>query len=204
MRRRIGNDIPVEVEVLRNGKAEDMDLLQSFDIQIKSRNGAVMPFEYLLEGNKAKGTFYGKDQLETGPYLIVLVENGGVNGMATVDAELVTLVDRTYKESIDDEDATVCVSFSVVTDGEYVSAHFSAVRDGLSAYEIAVLNGFAGAVEEWLESLKGPKGDTGKDGNVIYPTFEINDATMHLEMNSEAALDEGRFGLANGHLTLNI
>ena len=107
MRRRIGNDIPVEIEILRNGKAEDMDLLQSFDIQIKSRNGAVMPFEYLLEGNKAKGTFYGKDQLETGPYLIVLVENGGVNGMATVDAELVTLVDRTYKENIDDEDATV-------------------------------------------------------------------------------------------------
>ena len=28
-------------------------------------------------------------------------------------------------------------------------------RDGLSAYEIAVLEGFTGAKSEWLESLKG-------------------------------------------------
>ncbi len=30
---------------------------------------------------------------------------------------------------------------------------------GKSAYAIAVENGFSGTVEEWLESLKGPKGD---------------------------------------------
>lgn len=35
---------------------------------------------------------------------------------------------------------------------------------GKSAYEIAVENGFAGTVEEWLESLKGEKGSDGKDG----------------------------------------
>lgn len=35
---------------------------------------------------------------------------------------------------------------------------------GKSAYEIAVENGFAGTVEEWLESLKGEKGADGKDG----------------------------------------
>lgn len=32
---------------------------------------------------------------------------------------------------------------------------------GFSAYEIAVQNGFTGTAEEWLASLKGPKGDTG-------------------------------------------
>jgi hypothetical protein len=34
---------------------------------------------------------------------------------------------------------------------------------GYSAYEIAVINGFSGTAEEWLESLKGEKGDDGED-----------------------------------------
>ena len=33
-------------------------------------------------------------------------------------------------------------------------------RDGLSAYEVAVANGFTGAEQEWLESLRGPVGRT--------------------------------------------
>ena len=36
-------------------------------------------------------------------------------------------------------------------------------EDGKSAYQIAVENGFAGTVEEWLTSLKGVKGDPGND-----------------------------------------
>ncbi|MBU8567582.1 hypothetical protein [Virgibacillus pantothenticus] len=35
---------------------------------------------------------------------------------------------------------------------------------GKSAYQVAVDNGFKGTESEWLESLKGPKGDTGNDG----------------------------------------
>lgn len=34
---------------------------------------------------------------------------------------------------------------------------------GKSAYEIAVMHGFEGTAEEWLESLKGEKGDNGED-----------------------------------------
>ncbi len=37
-------------------------------------------------------------------------------------------------------------------------------KDGLSAYEIAVKNGFVGTVSEWLEGLKGADGLPGKDG----------------------------------------
>ncbi len=36
--------------------------------------------------------------------------------------------------------------------------------DGLSAYEVAVENGFVGTEPEWLLSLKGAKGDTGLTG----------------------------------------
>ena len=42
--------------------------------------------------------------------------------------------------------------------------------DGKSAYEIAVDNGFDGTVEEWLESLKGDKGDPGEN-------FDVNNIT---------------------------
>ena len=37
-------------------------------------------------------------------------------------------------------------------------------ENGLSAYEIAVANGFTGTEEEWLASLKGNPGADGKDG----------------------------------------
>ena len=36
-------------------------------------------------------------------------------------------------------------------------------KDGKSAYQIAVENGFVGTEAEWLESLKGIKGDPGND-----------------------------------------
>lgn len=39
-------------------------------------------------------------------------------------------------------------------------------RDGKSAYEIAVENGFEGTETEWLESLKGADGTIGRDGAV--------------------------------------
>ena len=37
--------------------------------------------------------------------------------------------------------------------------------NGLSAYQIAVNNGFVGTEQEWLNSLKGSDGDNGNDGN---------------------------------------
>lgn len=36
-------------------------------------------------------------------------------------------------------------------------------KDGKSAYQIAVENGFVGTEAEWIESLKGVKGDPGND-----------------------------------------
>lgn len=37
--------------------------------------------------------------------------------------------------------------------------------DGLSAYQVAVANGFVGTLSQWLASLKGDKGDTGATGS---------------------------------------
>lgn len=46
-------------------------------------------------------------------------------------------------------------------------------KDGLSAYEIAVKNGFKGTEIEWLESLKGNKGDKGDKGEALLSAYEI-------------------------------
>ena len=37
-------------------------------------------------------------------------------------------------------------------------------KDGSSAYEIAVKNGFSGSESAWLESLRGPQGNAGPQG----------------------------------------
>lgn len=45
-------------------------------------------------------------------------------------------------------------------------AYGEAIQNGyyLSAYSISQAHGYSGTVEEWLESLKGPAGEPGKDG----------------------------------------
>lgn len=40
-----------------------------------------------------------------------------------------------------------------------------ACKDGKSAYDIAVENGFSGTYQEWLDSLKGEAGDVGSEGD---------------------------------------
>lgn len=163
MKKRIGNDIPIEIEVTRNGQPEDFSYVTTLSVVLKSCFGATLPFEYIVEGNVIKGVFWGKDQHQTGSYLIELVENNGIKGMASLDAELITLVDHTYKES-DVDETGLNVNFDIVPEGVSMGATITAAKNGLSAYELAVLDGFVGTLSEWLESLHGRDGVDGVDG----------------------------------------
>ncbi len=49
---------------------------------------------------------------------------------------------------------------------------FNNGKDGKSAYEIAVENGFKGTVTEWLESLKGEPGEADENSNTINNIYE--------------------------------
>lgn len=64
---------------------------------------------------------------------------------------------------------------------------------GLSAYEIAVNNGFEGTEAEWLESLEGDKGDTPEKGVDYYTEEEktelIEEITEAVTGDIDAALD---------------
>ena len=55
---------------------------------------------------------------------------------------------------------------------------------GMSAYELAVENGFEGTVEEWLESLEGPTGPKG-DSGIYIGENPSEDALIWINPNDE-------------------
>lgn len=58
---------------------------------------------------------------------------------------------------------------------------------GLSAYEVAVEEGFEGTLEEWLDSLKGEVGEQGEDGERgITPLLRINPQTNMWEVSYDS------------------
>lgn len=61
-------------------------------------------------------------------------------------------------------------------------------KDGKSAYEIAVDNGFNGTVAEWLRSLHGEKGEPGKDGSDA--TVDLTDYAKKSEIITESRIIE--------------
>lgn len=99
--------------------------------------------------------------------------------------------------------------------GEYVATESTAIgqdgRDGRSPYVGSNGHWFAfnDSILEYEDtgvSAQGPKGDPGedgKDGGLLFPTFEI-DAAMHLRMSDDDAAATGRFALKDGHLTVTV
>lgn len=75
------------------------------------------------------------------------------------------------------ESGVLTGSMSTVEDLTAEISPSSIGRDGKSAYEIAVDNGFSGTVLEWLQSLHGEKGDPGIQG---VPGKDGSDATVDL------------------------
>lgn len=68
------------------------------------------------------------------------------------------------KLNIDFEENNQGINTKLDETGQTIPAKFRSIeigRDGKSAYQIALDNGFIGTEEEWLESLHGP---AGKDG----------------------------------------
>ena len=58
-------------------------------------------------------------------------------------------------------------------------------KDGKSAYEIALTNGFEGTEAEWLESLKGEKGDTGNSGVYLGSGDMPADCNVQIDPNGD-------------------
>ena len=156
---RIGNDINIKWTIERLGSPEPLSL---HDLRLTMANGydtwEVSNFE--LDGNVLSFTFPGKDQHKPGTYTLTLTGNAGDEGMFTFDAcEVFRLVSTSCQAG----GADTCANLSV--ESVEVSSDLQVPANGLSAYQIALQNGFQGTEEEWLASLKGEKGDKGDKGD---------------------------------------
>lgn len=82
---RIGNELIVNWNITRIGKPED---LESKKLKLFLRTGfdKMEISEYIVKDSVISFNFYGKDQVHTGIYVCVLVENGGELGMTTIDS----------------------------------------------------------------------------------------------------------------------
>ena len=145
---RIGKDLQVKWTILTNGKSEDLsgrDLtLFLFDPLKYSRQ---VPFE--VSANVISFTVRGTEQRRSGVYSLSLWENYGGIGQSVVDCcEAFQLVTVTCQESPD-------VSPLSPVELTMPTANIEVAIPGLSAYEVAVKNGFVGTEHEWLASLKG-------------------------------------------------
>lgn len=161
---RIGKDIEIRWTILTNGSAVPLDG-RDLRLQVASLLSGPVELGFSIEGEERNiviATFRGIEQKKIGSYRITLWENFGKDGQTAVDyCEAFSLVATTCEESDADpgnlETATVDLGTGDLGTG-------IPGKDGKSAYEIAVDNGFVGTESEWLESLKGPQGEPGPQG----------------------------------------
>lgn len=82
---RIGNDIPIRWAVTRCGVPEDF-AGKSLKLYMRTAYSETEVTDFAVNGNVISWTFPGAQQKATGTYTFTLVENEGLDDMATVDA----------------------------------------------------------------------------------------------------------------------
>ena len=153
---RLGNDIPIEWSINRNNQPEDFTG-KTLRLTMIGTSGTAEVTDYTVEGNILRWMFWGKDQHKPSTYHFCLVENGGEEGMFTIDTcDVLRLVSRSCAADDCDGPFTMQVTSNIDDKGVTCSSVITVPSNGLSAYEIAVLHGFKGTEEEWLDSLRQP------------------------------------------------
>ena len=138
---------------------------------------------YHIEDNTLIAMWTADRQFATGDYDIILYAHKNEGGQAVCDQyRFVRLVSHTAQaDAPDDSGIEAVIAMQPVT----------LELSGLSAYEVAVVNGFQGSEEEWLESLRKPAEDAAAKAeeaigrieaeveNVAEATKGINDYREH-------------------------
>lgn len=92
----------------------------------------------------------------------IIAENGGTGGGVGQIQSDWGQTDETQVDYIKNKPQQGSIVEASIRDGSLVVTHGETIyAKGLSAYDLAKNNGFAGTEEEWLASLKGEKGDAG-------------------------------------------
>lgn len=132
----------------------------------------------------------------------------------------VTLFNSTRMQAIEDGTVTsglVDVNGHLILtkhDSTQVDAGKVAGSNGISAYQVAVNNGFSGSESDWLASLKGIDGETGIPAGSIIAWPALGIPTNWLECNGQAvsrtthsdlyAIIGTQYGAGDGSTTFNV
>ena len=126
---------------------------------------APVKLPYTIENNTLIAIWPANKQFATGDYDIVLYGRKNKGGQTVCDQyRFVRLVSHTAQ--IDNEDN--CGVEPVIT-----MQPTTVELSGLSAYEVAVLEGFSGTREEWVESLKQPAKDAASEAEENFKTYQL-------------------------------
>ena len=141
---RIGNDIVIKWRVTINGEEVNLEGLD-LSLYISTTYQPRKAIAFAVAGNEITATFKGSEQKVTGVYRLTLYRNEGENAQSILDAcdafELVSCS---------------CLTVDAAFGGAEVElpiADLGVGIPGLSAYEIAVAEGYEGTQEEWIASL---------------------------------------------------
>lgn len=119
---------------------------------------------YHIEDNTLIAMWTADRQFATGDYDIILYAHKNEGGQAVCDQyRFVRLVSHTAQaDAPDDSGIEAVIAMQPVT----------LELSGLSAYEVAVVNGFQGTEEEWLQSLKQPAIDAAEQAKEDIEQFK--------------------------------
>ena len=141
---RIGNDIVIKWRVTINGEEVNLEGLD-LSLYISTTYQPRKAIAFTVAGNEITATYKGSEQKVTGVYRLTLYRNEGENAQSILDAcdafELVSCS---------------CLTTDVAFGGAEVElpiADLGVGIPGLSAYEIACIEGFKGTQAEWIASL---------------------------------------------------
>lgn len=141
---RIGNDIVIKWRITINGEEVNLEGLD-LSLYISTTYQPRKAIAFAVAGNEITATYKGAEQKVTGVYRLTLYRNEGENAQSILDAcdafELVSCS---------------CLTVDAAFGGAEVElpvADLGVGIPGLSAYEIACIEGFKGTQAEWLASL---------------------------------------------------
>ncbi len=141
---RIGNDIVIKWRVTINGEEVNLEGLD-LSLYISTTYQPRKQIAFTVAGNEITATYKGTEQKVTGVYRLTLYRNEGENAQSILDAcdafELVSCS---------------CLTVDAAFGGAEVElpiADLGIGVPGLSAYEIACIEGFKGTQAEWIASL---------------------------------------------------
>lgn len=167
---RIGNTIAFTWNIKVSGEAYDLTG-RALKLYASTPGFTFEVSDMTVSGNAVSGKIYAGEQKRTGIYSFTLVENAATNDMLTIDCcNAFQLVDRECKEgcSPDGElsvtsDSAVCRISPVVPEiganghwfiGGLDTGTPAFMEAGMSAYDLAVTQGFRGTLTDWLTSLR--------------------------------------------------